>query len=338
MRGVFVDRRRSQNSALMGRDATTLASIVLAGMLLRPALATALDTEGQVRSGEVNIGHDITLHYIERGSGVPVVFVHGSLSDFDYWRDQVVAFSKSYRAIAYSRRHNFPNRNPALPGYSAVVDADDLAAFIGAMHLGKTYIVGHSYGALTGLFLATRHPEMIRAMVLAEPPAVSLLRNLPSNHSQQGEAMYDDIYRRMVVPMQTDFSQGDPDAGVGVFIDYVFNNPHAWANMSPGDRAETMKGAHEWDVMMTQGILFPEIAPQAIHNIKVPVLIMSGGKSYPFLALIDRELARLIPHSRNIVFADAGHQMWLQHPVECRDDVEAFFRVNMDHERTLNPP
>jgi pimeloyl-ACP methyl ester carboxylesterase len=87
-----------------------------------------------------------------------------------------------------------------------------------------------------------------------------------------------------------------------------------------------MKDAHEWDVKMTQGILFPEIAPQVIHNIKVPVLIMAGGKSYPFLALIDRELARLIPHSRNIVFADAGHQMCLQHPVECRDDVEAFFR------------
>jgi pimeloyl-ACP methyl ester carboxylesterase len=212
------------------------------------------------------LGHDITLHYIEQGSGVPVIFVHGSLSDSSYWRDQVVAFSKPYRAIAYSRRYNFPNRDPALPGYSAVTDADDLAAFIGAMHLGKVYIVGHSYGALTGLFLATRHPELIRALVLAEPPVVSLLRHLPSKYSQLGEAMYDDIYRRMVAPMQADFSQGDPDAGVGVFMDYVFNDPHAWANMSPGDHAETMKDAHEWDVMMTQGTLFPEIAPQEQRN------------------------------------------------------------------------
>ena len=116
-------------------------------------------------------------------------------------------------------------------------------------------------------------------------------------------------------------------------MNYVFNDPHAWANMTLGDRAETMKDAHEWDVMMTQGTLFPEIAPQAIRNIQAPVLIMSGGKSYPFLALIDRELARLIPRSRNIVFADAGHQMWLQHPVECRDNVETFFR-----EKTIDVP
>jgi hypothetical protein len=35
-------------------------------------------------------------------------------------------------------------------------------------------------------------------------------------------------------------------------------------------------------------------------------------------------------HRRNIMFADAGHQMWLQHPVKCRDDVEAFFHAHMN--------
>jgi non-heme chloroperoxidase len=329
--GFFVDRHRRHVLGMIGRAAATRASIVLAGLLLMPAPAQALDTVGQVKSGAVNIGHDITLHYIEQGSGAPVIFVHGSLSDFSYWQDQVVAFSKSYRAIAYSRRYNFPNQNLALPGYSAVTDADDLAAFIVAMHLGKVYIVGHSYGALTGLFLATRHPELIRALVIAEPPAVSLLRHLWSKNSQQGKAMYEDIYRRMVAPMQAEFTRGDSEAGVGVFMNYVFNDPHAWANTSPEDRADSMKNAHEWEVMMTRGTLFPAIEPRAIHNIEVPVLIISGGKTLPFLALLDRELAQLIPRSRNIVFADAGHQMWLQHPVECRDDVQAFFRAQMDH-------
>jgi non-heme chloroperoxidase len=328
MTRFFVDRRQDRISALIRRVARAPASAVLAGMLLMPAVASANGALEPVKSGAVNIGNDITLNYIERGSGVPVIFVHGSLSDLSYWQDQVVAFSKTYRAIAYSRRYNFPNQNPTIPGYSAVTDADDLAAFIVAMHLGKVYIVGHSYGALTGLFLATLHPELIRALVIAEPPAVSLLQHLPSKNSKQGEAMYDDIYRRMVVPMKENFIHGESDTGVGVFFNYVFNDPTAWANTPANDRAETMKNAHEWEVMMTQGTLFPEIDPIAIHNIEVPVLIISGGKTLPFLAQIDRELARLIPRSRNIVFADAGHQMWLQHPDECRDDVEAFFHAH----------
>jgi hypothetical protein len=40
--------------------------------------------------------------------------------------------------------------------------------------------------------------------------------------------------------------------------------------------------------------------------------------------VIGRELARLLPRSKTIVFPDAGHQMWLQHPDECRNDVEKF--------------
>ncbi len=75
---------------------------------------------------------------------------------------------------------------------------------------------------------------------------------------------------------------------------------------------------------MTNGTLFPDIDPQAIRKITAPVLLLSGAKSYPFLGLIDRELGRLLPHSRTIVFPDAGHQMWLQEPDACRKDVEAF--------------
>ena len=46
--------------------------------------------------------------------------------------------------------------------------------------------------------------------------------------------------------------------------------------------------------------------------------------SYPFLGVIRRELARLLPKSKTIVFPGAGHQMWLQDPDACRNDVENF--------------
>ena len=105
-----------------------------------------------------SIGHNITLHYVDEGTGVPVIFVHGSLSDGGYWADQIGPFAKHYRTIAYSRRYNYPNTNPPRPGYSAVVDSDDLAAFKRTLHLGKVVVVGHSYGALTALFLAARQP------------------------------------------------------------------------------------------------------------------------------------------------------------------------------------
>ena len=274
----------------------------------------------------VAIGNGITLHYVDLGKGVPVIFVHGSLSDGGYWADQVGEFAKHYRAIAYSRRYNYPNNNPAHGGYSAVVDAEDLAAFIGALRLGGVVVIGHSYGALAALFLAAKHPQLVRALDLAEPPAVSLLPDLPGKEGKIGKEMFEDIQRKMVMPMRQAFGRGDRDAGIGVFIDYVFNDPRAWDQMSKSARDETLRNAHEWDVMMTTGTLFPDIAPATIRKITTPSLLLSGGKSYPFLGLIAEELARLLPNREAIVLPDAGHQMWYQAPDSCREDVEAFLK------------
>ena len=41
----------------------------------------------------------------------------------------------------------------------------------------------------------------------------------------------------------------------------------------------------------------------------------------PFLGVIDEELERLIPGVKRITFPDATHQMWLEHPTECRKAV-----------------
>ena len=98
---------------------------VVGGLQVQPSIQTA------------NIGNGIVLHYVDQGRGTPLIFVHGSLSDGGYWADQIGQFAEHYRAIAYSRRYNYPNSNPARAGYSAVADADDLAAFIRTLRLGQ---------------------------------------------------------------------------------------------------------------------------------------------------------------------------------------------------------
>jgi pimeloyl-ACP methyl ester carboxylesterase len=146
----------------------------------------------------------------------------------------------------------------------------------------------------------------------------------PSDEAKTGKAMFEDIQRKMVAPMQQAFRKGDHDAGIAAFMDYVFNDPHAWDKMPESAREDTLRDAHEWDVMMTTGILFPNIEPPTIRGITAPVLLLSGAKSYQFLGLITEELARLLPNRETIVLPDTGHQMWYQAPDVCRRDVETF--------------
>jgi pimeloyl-ACP methyl ester carboxylesterase len=245
-----------------------------------------------------------------------------------YWAEQIGPFARNYRAIAYSRRYDYPNDNPARPGYSAVTDAEDLAAFIHALHLGKVVVIGHSYGAYAALFLALKHPELVRAMVLAEPPAIPLLGYLPGDQEKTGKALLAEIQERMVAPMREAFGRGDRDAGIGDFLAYILNDPQAWEKMPQSAREQVLRNAREWDVMMTTGTLFPGIKPAEVRKISIPVLMLSGAKSYPFLGLITEELARLLPKNQSIVFPEAGHQMWYQAPEECRKDVEEFLARN----------
>jgi len=106
----------------------------------------------------------------------------------------------------------------------------------------------------------------------------------------------------------------------------LFNDPEAWQNMPLAAQTKTLRDAHEWDVIMTTGVLFPAIEPESIRKIRTPVLLISGAKSFHFLSLIDDELARLLPNSQHLIVPDAGHDMWVKAPELCRTRVEQLLK------------
>lgn len=273
---------------------------------------------------QVEIERGVVLHYVEMGKGEAIVFVHGSLSDGGFWNPQLLPFGEKYHVVAYSRRYNPPNTNPPIAGYSAVTDADDLAKLIEKLRLGRVHVVGHSYGGLTALFLAVRHPELVRSLVIAEAPAVPLLGYLPGEQAELGKKTLADIRSRMEKPMKEAFQKGDRSAGVAAFINYISNDPKAWDKWSEAARQETLKGAHEWDVMLTKGELFPELKPEDVKKIALPTLLLSGDKTFEFLRLIDEELGRLIPQNQRVVLPGATHHLFYEQPEKCRSVIEEF--------------
>ena len=67
----------------------------------------ARESDAEMLSIEAN---GVSMAYVERGRGQPVIFVHGTLGDYRYWDSQMEPFAKRYRAIFYSRRCSVPNR------------------------------------------------------------------------------------------------------------------------------------------------------------------------------------------------------------------------------------
>ena len=157
----------------------------------------------------------VELHYISAGTGEPVILLHGGQGDYRSWEPQMAALSRYYHVISYSRRYNFPNQNPqTATNHSALVEAADLAALIKALRLKRANLVGTSMGAATALTLAIEHPNMVRSLVLAEPPILAWAKHFPD-----GGKLYKDFMRRIQNPARDAFAAGNDEAAMRFFVD-----------------------------------------------------------------------------------------------------------------------
>ena len=106
--------------------------------------------------------------FVERGTGVPLVLVHGTLGDCRSWALQMEPFSAHYRTIAVSLRHCWPERwDGEGDGFTVQQHTKDVAAFIAALNAGPVHLMGHSRGGHIAFRVAQDFPGLVRTLVLA---------------------------------------------------------------------------------------------------------------------------------------------------------------------------
>jgi len=114
------------------------------------------------------------VHYVEAGSGPPLVFLHGFGSCGEAWHQQAAAFAPHFRAVAFdSVNHGHSSNSPR--GEPEPDRADELDGFLAALGIERPVLAGNSMGALTVLRWAVRHPDRALALVPSgmgvQPPA-----------------------------------------------------------------------------------------------------------------------------------------------------------------------
>jgi pimeloyl-ACP methyl ester carboxylesterase len=280
-----------------------------------PAGTAAGAADDPLRTARVN---GVELHYVERGAGEPVVFLHGALMDYREWLP-VAERLDGYRAIAYSRRYNHPNDNPlAATDHSALVEAEDLAALIRELGAAPTHVVGLSYGGFTALALALRHPELVRSLVLVEPALIGWLPDLPG-----GAPLYEEFYTGTWQGAGHAFERGDTAQALRVTLDF-FAGPGVADRLPAEFRALLLSNIREWEALTTSTDPFPLLTPEQVRRLEVPVLVLSGGRSYPMLQAIDAELERLLPAGSRVVVPDATHDLCTEQPDTCAAAIREF--------------
>jgi pimeloyl-ACP methyl ester carboxylesterase len=144
---------------------TALMTAVLA--LLVYAVAKAVEYRNPPVGKFLEID-DTRLHYFERGSGAPVVFLHGNatlLQDFTLSEAFAAAATRG-RAIAFDRPGFGYSTRPPARSWPPSEQADIIAEALRRLNCGPAEVVGHSWGTLVAVSLAERHPALVRSLVL----------------------------------------------------------------------------------------------------------------------------------------------------------------------------
>ena len=104
------------------------------------------------------------------GSGPAVLFVAGGSGDSGHFDRVKPELADDFTIITFDRRGC--SRSPRPPGWtttSLAEWADDAAALVDALALGRVTVFGTSLGATTTIELLIRHSEVVRSAILHEP-------------------------------------------------------------------------------------------------------------------------------------------------------------------------
>jgi pimeloyl-ACP methyl ester carboxylesterase len=268
------------------------------------------------RSVDVN---GVTLVYEGQGSGLPVVFVHGGFADHRVWDAQRSAVASNHRFVALTLRY-FGSRPWPDQGdhFSQETHVDDLVAFIRTLDGGPVVLVGRSYGAYTALIAALRHPELVRGLVLNEPPVASLLTT-PPERAALAEAV------KEMAPLRAAVQAGRNDEATRQFADWTNAEPGGFDALPQATQRMHLDSARTVPLQLaTRNI---PLTCEQLGHLTMPTVVTRGERSRGYFRLAAEAVHRCVPRSRLIDIQGARHGAPSQTPRAFNEVLLGFLSV-----------
>lgn len=108
---------------------------------------------------------EIIHYYNEKGTGFPLILLHGNGEDCSYFARQMEPFSEHFHVIALDTRGHGRTPRGDAP-FTIRQFADDLLTFMDQHHIEKAHILGFSDGGNIAMVFALAHPERVEKLIL----------------------------------------------------------------------------------------------------------------------------------------------------------------------------
>lgn len=250
------------------------------------------------------------LHSNIIGEGKPFVILHGFLGMGDNWKTLAKQFSEANFAV-----HLVDQRNHGRSFHSEDFDydllAEDLKSYCDAHNLNDIILLGHSMGGKTAMLFASKYPEMVRNLIVADISP----RYYPVHHDAILEGL-----------SSLDFSEiktrGEADKALSRFIDEAGIRMFLLKNLYWVEKGQLGLRIN-LDALKKNVSEVGEALP--IHAVfEKDTLFLRGDRSEYIAEADEAIIHRHFPNSKIVTISNAGHWLHAENPKEFYNVVMNF--------------
>lgn len=250
-------------------------------------------------------GHQV---YVEQsGRGEPVVLLHGFGASTYLWRKVAPKLAESHRVIALDLNGFGYTERPKDPSYYTREGQErTILGVLDRLGIERAHFMGHSYGGGITLFLAARHPERIRSIVLVDSTA-PIYPEVRRSRAASSRTL-DRLFARLFVLRPAMIRRSLR----GTFHDDSLVTPELVRAYLERLKIQGIGDAY-------YGLSAPNPAPVFLVDlakIRTPALFVWGAEDTLIKAEVGRQIAALLPGSRFVTIEGAGHVPMEEKPEE----------------------
>ena len=242
-----------------------------------------MSAEGYFRSG------DVRLHFLEYGSGAPLVVVPGITSPAVTWGFIAERLADDYRVLVLDVRGRGLSDKPrdgfTLPDYAA-----DVATMVDELGLARPAVLGHSMGARIAAAFGVLHEGAAGPLIIADPPLTGPRR---PDYPTSLEAFMEQLAKARAGATAEDMRLYFP----------------SWDDEQLRLRAEWLPTCDETAVRETWLNFHTEDIFDYFRRLQRPALFMYGGESPAVSAEGATEVRETNPAFEIACIAGAGHMI-----------------------------
>src|SRR5882672_10502855 len=261
----------------------------------------------------------VRIHYQEKGTGTPLVLIHGFTSSTYSWKDVFEPLSKSFRVITVDLK-GFGFSGKPDGDYSRRAQAILVAHLLDHLKIEKAWLCGNSMGGEIALNLALLDPGRVAGLILIDSAGV----DVPGGGSLAPGYLLVPVVGRVLTAMAL---RSDKLVRQGLeksFYDQTKVTNERVANyyrplQTRGGQLAALRAR-------TQADQFP--IEEDLSKIKLPTLIIWGAEDQLIPLAAGRKINSLIQDSKLVILDNCGHLAQEEMPERVVDEVTKFIAVN----------